>query len=393
MINHILYIGWQNSYLLSHPNATLAPQARQAKASGEILNYMTQAQQARLSGQIELLAESLFLHPKVISLLAPDSHQLLLILPGQEFSKLSAMVQLVLNSFPKIWTTRRDHWRRWRSSTGHTWQQWETRSLSRARTVSTSTYSGEIVILKSLTDCYHFVFRPSNISLETAQPNAGKGKQSKLWKYFSTILISTICKTMLLQIQFGIFIILCLIENLASKSVSRRATWTFDKTLPVKSYSESWGCEAGDISELAVLVFVHGESWSWGSSALYDARILATLGRIIVVTFNYRLGVFGELFKNIQFPVKELLPTNNKRIFQEYCKHRLTVSSALTDIIFIKNIFVACLMKNIFFQVFSTRIRLLWPRDPLLTMGWWTRWRPCSGWWRISSSLAETAAG
>ena len=47
--------------------------------------------------------------------------------------------------------------------------------------------------------------------------------------------------------------------------------------------------------ELAVLVFVHGESWSWGSSALYDARILATLGRIIVVTFNYRLGVFGNI--------------------------------------------------------------------------------------------------
>ena len=49
------------------------------------------------------------------------------------------------------------------------------------------------------------------------------------------------------------------------------------------------------VSELAVLVFVHGESWSWGSAALYDARILATLGRIIVVTFNYRLGVFGEI--------------------------------------------------------------------------------------------------
>ena len=42
-------------------------------------------------------------------------------------------------------------------------------------------------------------------------------------------------------------------------------------------------------------MFVHGESWSWGSAALYDARILATLGRIIVVTFNYRLGVFGEI--------------------------------------------------------------------------------------------------
>ena len=33
-------IGWQNSNPLSHPNATLAPQARQARASGENLNYL-----------------------------------------------------------------------------------------------------------------------------------------------------------------------------------------------------------------------------------------------------------------------------------------------------------------------------------------------------------------
>ena len=45
--------------------------------------------------------------------------------------------------------------------------------------------------------------------------------------------------------------------------------------------------------ELAVLVFIHGESWSWGSASLYDARVLATLGKIIVVTFNYRIGVLG----------------------------------------------------------------------------------------------------
>ena len=44
-----LTIGWQNLNLLSHPNATLAPQARQARPSGEILNYV--------------LAELLFLHP------------------------------------------------------------------------------------------------------------------------------------------------------------------------------------------------------------------------------------------------------------------------------------------------------------------------------------------
>jgi carboxylesterase type B len=28
--------------------------------------------------------------------------------------------------------------------------------------------------------------------------------------------------------------------------------------------------------------------------SLYDARVLATLGKIIVITFNYRLGVLGE---------------------------------------------------------------------------------------------------
>ena len=47
-----LTIGWQNLNLL---NATLAPQARQARTSGEKLNYITlttQARQARLSDEI-----------------------------------------------------------------------------------------------------------------------------------------------------------------------------------------------------------------------------------------------------------------------------------------------------------------------------------------------------
>ena len=43
--------------LLSHPNVTLAPQLRQAKASIENLNYMTLAPQAR-PRNFELLAES-----------------------------------------------------------------------------------------------------------------------------------------------------------------------------------------------------------------------------------------------------------------------------------------------------------------------------------------------
>ena len=50
-----LTIGWQNINLLGHPNATLAPKARQARSSGENLNYVTlapQVRQARPSGEI-----------------------------------------------------------------------------------------------------------------------------------------------------------------------------------------------------------------------------------------------------------------------------------------------------------------------------------------------------
>ncbi len=48
---------------------------------------------------------------------------------------------------------------------------------------------------------------------------------------------------------------------------------------------------------LAVLVVIHGDSWLWGSSSLYDSRVLASLGQVLVVTFNYRLGIFGKKHK------------------------------------------------------------------------------------------------
>ena len=44
---------------LSHPNATLAPLARQAKVSGENLNYVTLAPQANF----ELLTQLLVRYP------------------------------------------------------------------------------------------------------------------------------------------------------------------------------------------------------------------------------------------------------------------------------------------------------------------------------------------
>ena len=46
-----LTIGWENLILLSHPNATLMPQARQSRASCKILNYVPQAIQ-RQRGEI-----------------------------------------------------------------------------------------------------------------------------------------------------------------------------------------------------------------------------------------------------------------------------------------------------------------------------------------------------
>ena len=55
-------IGWQNLNPLYQPNVILAPQTRQARASGENLNYVALMPQARPSGEIlnySLLAESL----------------------------------------------------------------------------------------------------------------------------------------------------------------------------------------------------------------------------------------------------------------------------------------------------------------------------------------------
>ena len=44
-----------------------------------------------------------------------------------------------------------------------------------------------------------------------------------------------------------------------------------------------------------VMVYVHGESFQWGSGNLWDGRVLASYGDVVVVTFNYRLGILGKL--------------------------------------------------------------------------------------------------
>lgn len=43
-----------------------------------------------------------------------------------------------------------------------------------------------------------------------------------------------------------------------------------------------------------VLVFIHGDSFEWSSGNPYDGRILASYGNIMVITINFRLGIFGK---------------------------------------------------------------------------------------------------
>ena len=42
------------------------------------------------------------------------------------------------------------------------------------------------------------------------------------------------------------------------------------------------------------MVFIHGESYEWGTGNAFDGSVLASLGQIIVITINYRLGIFGK---------------------------------------------------------------------------------------------------
>ena len=41
------------------------------------------------------------------------------------------------------------------------------------------------------------------------------------------------------------------------------------------------------------MVYIHGGSYAVGGASVYSANMLADLG-VVVVTFNYRLGILGE---------------------------------------------------------------------------------------------------
>lgn len=44
-----------------------------------------------------------------------------------------------------------------------------------------------------------------------------------------------------------------------------------------------------------MLVIVHGGEYGWDAGNAYNASILAAYGQVLVVTLNYRLGVYGKI--------------------------------------------------------------------------------------------------
>ena len=53
--------------------------------------------------------------------------------------------------------------------------------------------------------------------------------------------------------------------------------------------------DRGSKGLLPVMVFIHGDSYDWGSGNPFDGSILSSFGNVLLITLNYRLGVFGFL--------------------------------------------------------------------------------------------------
>ncbi|XP_022255609.1 neuroligin-4, X-linked-like [Limulus polyphemus] len=47
--------------------------------------------------------------------------------------------------------------------------------------------------------------------------------------------------------------------------------------------------------KVPVIVFIQGESYDWNSGNAYDGSVISSLASIIVITFNFRLGILGFL--------------------------------------------------------------------------------------------------
>ena len=57
---------------------------------------------------------------------------------------------------------------------------------------------------------------------------------------------------------------------------------------------------ASNTSLKAVVVFVQSENYEYGSGNAFDASVLSSTGDVIVVTLNFRLGLFGGHIKKMK---------------------------------------------------------------------------------------------
>ncbi|XP_043246706.1 neuroligin-4, Y-linked-like isoform X1 [Amphibalanus amphitrite] len=67
-----------------------------------------------------------------------------------------------------------------------------------------------------------------------------------------------------------------------------------------------------------VMVYIHGDSYLWSSGNLYDGGVLASFGEVVVITINYRLGLFGFLNPSVG-PTQQV--TNNGLLDQIAALH------------------------------------------------------------------------
>src|SRR6218665_2090828 len=54
-----------------------------------------------------------------------------------------------------------------------------------------------------------------------------------------------------------------------------------------------YAIDKNETSSLAVVLFIHGETYEFGTGNAYDGSVIASSGNVIVITMNYRLGILG----------------------------------------------------------------------------------------------------
>lgn len=73
--------------------------------------------------------------------------------------------------------------------------------------------------------------------------------------------------------------------------------WAYTLFNSFKGFEENFANvdEETNRNRLATILFLHGESYEWNSGNPYDGSELAAHGHVIMVTINFRLGIFGFL--------------------------------------------------------------------------------------------------